>query len=50
MTLHLTLYNEAKLKYGPDRNTESQRYQKLTCDIHTPTTLDDHEGCGVVGV
>ena len=33
MTLHLTLYNDAKLKYGPDRNTESQRYQKLTCDI-----------------
>ena len=32
MTLHLTLYNDAKLKYGPDRNTESQRYQKLTCD------------------
>ena len=21
------------LKYGSDRNTESQRYQKLTCDI-----------------
>ena len=33
MTLHLTLYNDAKPKYGPDRNTESQRYQKLTCDI-----------------
>ena len=33
MTLHLTLYNDTKLKYGPDRNTESQRYQKLTCDI-----------------
>ena len=32
MTLHLTLYNDAKLKYGPDQNTESQRYQKLTCD------------------
>ena len=33
MTLHLTLYNDAKLKYGSDRNAESQRYQKLTCDI-----------------
>ena len=32
MTLHLPLYNDTKLKYGSDRNTESQHYQKLTCD------------------
>ena len=26
------IYNTTLLKYGSDRNTEPQRYQKLTCD------------------
>ena len=26
MTLHLTLYNDAKLKYGSDQNAELERY------------------------
>ena len=42
MTLYLTLYNDAKLKYGSDRNTESQRYQKLTCDTQEYAESQDY--------